>query len=127
MTREQIQSAPIDYHYITLLTLMQANIHMNQHSIMALLSVPTQSNDPSCVFNYSTYKTEKENKNPRMRFLPSEISEEAADTQCSMASPRTALQHPQSTCQKTEPQTQHCCTISLSPGCKGGHSFPSKR
>lgn len=73
---------------------MEANMHMNQYSIMRLLSVPTQSNDPSYVFKYPVYKTETESKNPRMYFLPSEISEGAADTQCSVASPQTAFQHP---------------------------------
>lgn len=47
--------------------------------------------------NVFKYKTETESKNPTMHFLPSEISEGAANTQCGVASPRTAFQHPRST------------------------------
>lgn len=61
---------------------------------MRFFSVPIQSNGPSYVFKHTAYKAEKGSNQTRVHFLSREISERAADTQCAVASPLKALQHP---------------------------------
>lgn len=92
---------------------METNIYTNQYNIVRFLSIPIQSNGPSYVFKYTASKAKKGSNQAWMHFLPSEISEWAADTQCGVAGPLKVLQHPASVCQTTGPRTQHCCSLSL--------------
>ena len=105
---------------------METNIYTNQYNIMRFLSVPIQSNGPSYVFKYTTSKAEKGSNHARMHFLPSEIPEWVADTQCGVASPLKAFQDPQVSARQQGLQLNTAAASHL-PVLKEGHSFPSKR